>query len=1565
MTAPPGRLFGPGARAVLIGTAAHRAGSLLQPLPAVESTLDDVETALRELCGLAADAIHRLPPYATAPDVVALVERLAAEAEGVLLLYYVGHGILGPGNDLHLATWSSESDESIGHAVPYAVLRDLLGTARHGSLVVLDCCYSGRAAAPEGGPGDPAVHARPQGSALLSSASRYELAFAPPGLPHTRFSGRLLTLLAEGDPSGPPDLTLDSLYRALAGLPWDGGAGPRLQSDGALVSAVLTRNRAYPERPEWRPLPPAPAPCPYPGMGAFKAAEAAYFFGRERFTELLLAEVGTPGRQDAVLVVGSSGVGKSSLLRAGLLAALGERRAERPEAVPWPALLLPVPGEHPLHLLAERWAQATGRAPDDVLRALWAGEFPPARPGHRAPRLLLVDQLEEVFTRCEDKAEREHFLSLLGPARPAPSGPPAGPAPFTSPAAPASPDSPAPPLPPERPLAVLAVQADHYGLLTDHPTLYAAVERGVVNLPPLTPAELREAIELPAARTGLGLEHGLTDRLLHDLRHGRQDRPSSPGAALPFLAHALHATWLHRSGHVLTLAGYESTGGIWQSVSNSAQRLHDELDERRRGVLRDILLRMVHIGPQDAAVRRRAGLAELLDGHSTAEQQVISEVLDRLTHTRLVVRGGGFVEISHEALLRAWDRLDQWLRESREELLARQRLSGLVARWVESRRQDSYLVGGDQLAALRGRTGPARSAPAARITLTTVELDFLRACTRRERRQRRRRRSAAVVAVSLVLALTGALVVARIQRGVADERAAEVRSKRIAAVADALRPDDPAAALEMSLAAFRTAPTVEARSALLRSALTPVPAVLEGHTQTVLNLAFQPGGATLASSSADRTVRTWDVSDPVHPHPRQTLAVDGKATIAWRPDGRHLFAQAGRQLYVWDVSDPDHAREVARVTAADSGLAHGSAISPDGRLLAVATDRGLVLWDVTDPGRPAGGLVPGPDGGAPLDCVAFHPDGRTLAAGLSDGDLRLWKVPDRHGAAPGALITDAFALSVAISPDGRTLAAGGADDVKAWNITDPEHPEKALGPFSLPAATPALSFRGDGHYLAGAGWDGHVRVFSVGPDDSDLGSPDELPSEDRGAASPRPDLATLKPGDEPPLPPHAVQAVAYRPDNRGLAAGRSDGGIRLWSPLRRSVPDTAAQRGVVSGSMLSADGAYYVGTDVSSGTARIWLIRDPDKAPSLAATLPEPWSRARFLPGREALISQDRGGTRLKLWGFAGGVLTPGQEFEQAAGEDAGSAGFALAPDGNRLLLHRAAVGEAALWNIERLDRAEQEGTIPGAGPQAVPSFTGPRSAALLLPRQAQFWDFADPRHPVRTAVVDEPPQSLYRTAGDWLLVTAPLLQTDPGRQTIGEPLIRLWSPGGPDGARALGTTTADGQVSALLGDHLLAVVSERGRPVLMRLPELRPVVLQGGLTALSGLEAVPKTGRLVGWKTADGGGLAVWRAPSASEEGGAGAELLASAERLKDYARIDLRRLSVLAVGPTDGAMLLDFDSDLLRALDVGVLLVPTGLDDELPKALCAALPGRMGEAKWRELLPGTDYAEPCPPAS
>lgn len=593
-------LAAPGTRAVLAGTGGHAPGSTLPALPGVDTTLDDLGRVLRDVCGMPGEHIRRVPADASAADVLDAVEQAVAEATGTVLFCYSGHGLLGPGDDLYLATHATPAEDKISHGVPYRVVKDLLGGAMGGSVVVLDCCFSGRAAAP-GADGLRGVYdsALPDGSFLLTSASGFAVSYAPEGERHTLFGGRLLRLLEEGDPSGPPLLTMDDVHAYLDRAFRDEPVRPHRQSEGTLGALVVAPNRAYrPERPAASP-PPADVPCPYPGMEPFRAEDHAHFFGREDVTERLLDAVCDPAADGRPLVlVGSSGAGKSSLLRAGLLAGLDHRYGAGRSGTPWPVLLLPAPGPHPLRALAERWAQATGRPADEVHGALAAGrELPAPLPGLRACRLLVVDQFEEVFTRCTDPEERTRFVRLLC----------------------ATGDGPA-----VRPRVVLGLRADHYGSCLAHPELVRALERGQFTVPPMGEEALRAAVERPARAAGLTLEDGLTDRLLTDLRQDSGPDEAQEATALPFLAHALRETWLRRSGAVLTLAGYQATGGIRQSVATTTEALYQELDEPARAALRELLLRMVQLTVSAEVVRRHVELPGLLAGRPEEDQRLIT-----------------------------------------------------------------------------------------------------------------------------------------------------------------------------------------------------------------------------------------------------------------------------------------------------------------------------------------------------------------------------------------------------------------------------------------------------------------------------------------------------------------------------------------------------------------------------------------------------------------------------------------------------------------------------------------------------------------------------------------------------------------------------------------------------------------------------------------------------------------------------------------------------------------------------------------------------------------------------
>lgn len=263
------------------------------------------------------------------------------------------------------------------------------------------------------------------------------------------------------------------------------------------------------------------------------------------------------------------------------------------------------------------------------------------------------------------------------------------------------------------------------------------------------------------------------------------------------------------------------------------------------------------------AVRRRVDLPRLLAERPEHERRLIGDVCDRLAAARLVTVDQDGAQISHEALLRAWPRLRSWIRDARAELLAHQELSDAATAWEENGRDPGYLYTGSRLERIRAWLAPADTGPS--IALTATERAFAEAGVRAARRRRRRRVAFAAVAACLALLLTGVGTFAVIERGRSQQRAAVLDSKLIAGQAESMRALDAGAALDLSLAAYGAAHTVEARTSLLRSAMAPVSIRLTGHTDQVLKLAFHKGGKVLASSSKDGTVRLWDTSDPYHP----------------------------------------------------------------------------------------------------------------------------------------------------------------------------------------------------------------------------------------------------------------------------------------------------------------------------------------------------------------------------------------------------------------------------------------------------------------------------------------------------------------------------------------------------------------------------------------------------------------------------------------------------------------------------------------------------------------------------
>ncbi|RZB16344.1 hypothetical protein StrepF001_27010 [Streptomyces sp. F001] len=1294
-----GHLATSGACAVLIGTGRHVPGSKLSDLPAVDATLDDLQKALHEVCGMEPERVTRVPGGADAAEVVAAVEEAAAQAAGPLLLYYVGHGLLGPGDELYLATRSSSSARNIAHAVPYRTLRDLLGEVGGGSLVVLDCCFSGRGKVPrsDGGMRQPFVSALPRGSFLLSSASNFELSFAPEGERHTLFSGRLLRLLTEGDPAGPPWLTADRLHTALdREFADDTRVRPARQSEGTLGGLVIARNRAYRVPGGDAVEPPADVPCPYPGLAPFRAEDSGHFFGRDDLVEQLLTAVARPGSEpgEPVVVVGASGAGKSSLLRAGLLASLERRHAADGGEDLWPALLLPTPGAHPMDALSEAWADATGRETHEVRTALEAGRFPPPRAGREPCRLLVVDQFEELFTHCQDIAERDAFVAVL-----------------TADAGAA------------RPRVVLGLRADHYGSCLAHPELESALEHGQVNVPPMRERDLRAAVEEPAAAVGLGLERGLTDRLLHDLNEGRLGDDET--GALPFLAHALRETWRERSGTRLTLTGYQATGGIWQSVAKTGEALHESLDDDGRGALRDLLLRMVHLPPDGtgarAGIRRPVPLDSLLDGLPPAARKI----RDRLAEDRLITVGQDTAQIAHEALLRAWPRLHDWIEEDAATLLRRQQLRTAAGDWRAADRDAAFLLTGSRLQAALELRDPGGHGP-----LPERESEFLTASEEAAESARRRERrrvtvlKTAVVAlvIGLVVAIGSAVVAIRQEEKAQEQRRSAQKQRELAtyrallAEAENLRGTDPRTSLDLGLAAHALRPTGESRRVLFE---TLAGSPFRGGTvlptdayETVLG----PDGRTLATVDGEDGMTLWDVgrgSARRTPLARLDCEPSSAQDVSFGgPDGRILAARCKEDtLSLWDLTGLRTGTEPRHLTTLHVDGLPGSletlALSDDGTKLAatgwwdedenVAAEEGgaLVLWDVSDPRRPRRASVT--KGMYETDGLAFAPGGRTLAAAgdglrargfldvgnaFATSGVRTWDVSDPRRPRRGDMVTGSDG-DVAFSPDGRLLATIDGRAAKLIDIAEPTAPEEVVEWPVHADDVEGFAFSRDGRRLATAGEDGVVAVWDL----SDRRAPKQ---QDRlvGHATAQ---GKINNGVN-------IRALGFGTDGRTLV----------------SVNTYEDSSEVIHWNLGSTQQVRVVGKVPGGGSsARVALTPD----------------------GRTLAIS---GGTGTSLWD----VSKPTRPKVKSVLLDTKSLVDAIALSADGTLLASAHInGTVVLWNVSDRNRPRVAGRITTEQSNGMALAFAPDAPLLAVHGEdLGLWNIADPARPTRTAHFPEPP---------------------------------------------------------------------------------------------------------------------------------------------------------------------------------------------------------------------------------
>jgi hypothetical protein len=453
---------------------------------------------------------------------------------------------------------------------------------------------------------------------------------------------------------------------------------------------------------EERRVPPRDVRNPYKGLRAFLETDAHDFFGRVGLVERLIRAMRETGPGARFLcVVGPSGSGKSSVVRAGLLPAI---RAGAIAHVEQSFVVEMVPGAHPMEELASALttiavgstARLSERLESGPRGLLDATELAVPYPGEL---IVVVDQFEELYTLTQSQAEREAFVEALRVAVVEPGS---------------------------RVRVVVTLRADHYDRPLAHPRFAELLGSRSITVPPLSADEMEEAIRRPAERVGVAVEPGLVAEMVADVSH-------QPGP-LPLLQYALTELFEQRSEDLLSLQAYHGFGGVAGSLSARADRLYEARDEEGRRVIEQVFLRLVRLGEGRQDTRRRVTRAELHD--LEVDPAGVDEVLDAygrhrfLTFDREPATREPTVEIAHEALLTAWARLARWIDDARDDLRQDQRLARAASEWNGADRDPSFLVTGARLGQLEAWAASSRISPG------TLEREYLAASVARRERER-------------------------------------------------------------------------------------------------------------------------------------------------------------------------------------------------------------------------------------------------------------------------------------------------------------------------------------------------------------------------------------------------------------------------------------------------------------------------------------------------------------------------------------------------------------------------------------------------------------------------------------------------------------------------------------------------------------------------------------------------------------------------------------------------------------------------------------------------------------
>lgn len=780
---------------------------------------------------------------------------------------------------------------------------------------------------------------------------------------------------------------------------------------------------------------------PYKGLRAFQAADAQDFYGRENLTAHLVGKLDEKGPFSRFLsIVGPSGSGKSSLVKAGLIPAVW--RGGLPGSDQW-FIAEMVPGAHPLDELEVALTRVAAVRDIDIHEHLERNDRGLQRvtqmilPGVDSELLLVIDQFEEVFTLVENETERRHFLDLI-----------------TS----AVTDS------RSHVRVVITLRADYYDRPLHYPELGELIRSRSETILPLSPAEMERAISKPAENVGVRFENGLVASIISVFNY-------KPGA-LPLLQYALTELFDKQSDMVLTHAAYDEIGGAAGALARRAETLFGELDNEGQAVARQMFLRLVTLGEGAEDTRRRVTRSELLG--LTAQQDLMEEIIDSFAAYRLLSldrdaeKREPTVELAHEAIIREWERLREWLNQSRQEIRVLRQVGAMAAEWQTANNDPSYLASGARLEQLESW------ARATGLGLTELEKQFLmESLARRGHEQAleasRQAREAGIenrrrqLARWLIAALSAGLLVATILSIYAFEQQQAAQSERdtarslslASASRAALGDQDTDLALTLAMAANQgDEPPALSQRALYDAAFAPggTQLVFRGHQNPVYRVAVSPDGKLALSGGVDGDTILWKIQTgqevrrlktaPEGPDKRWVSGLvfihNGDAALTATDGSDTLHGQ----IILWDLNTGERLHEFMLPDHEILAPVFALAVSPDEKtMITGGHDDRIMVWNIgtgqllrvidiySDPQGQADTSPDKPE----VNALAFIPGSNTALSGDTQGNIDQWDlatgVKIRHFSGTHGWV------EVMVSPDGRlAYSSGDNGEILVWDI---------------------------------------------------------------------------------------------------------------------------------------------------------------------------------------------------------------------------------------------------------------------------------------------------------------------------------------------------------------------------------------------------------------------------------------------------------------------------------------------------------------------------------------------------